>query len=240
MLLGIVVLLVYLAGLIALQKASGVPYAQIADSEPNLRKGVLIPVAIMTAVLVAFLAATGRLSAAFSYSPTLAAWLWVVPVVFVLGIVVRLARVRWAEVGGRFVLVALVATLLVGVSEELLIRGYFVDVLQEAGLGVLAVALISSLVFGVLHGANILNGQDVQTTVQQVIGSVVVGLGLFAMLAVSGTLWLPIALHALFDFSLLAGGAVKRDASQAGPLELVLTLAMYAACLASIVAYALA
>ena len=56
MLLGIVVCVVYLAGLIALQKASGVPYVAIADSEPNLRKGVLIPVAVMTAVLVAFLA----------------------------------------------------------------------------------------------------------------------------------------------------------------------------------------
>ena len=73
MLLGIVVCVVYIAGLIGLQKASGVPYTAIADSEPNLRKGVLIPVGIMTAVLVAFLAATGRLSEAFTFSPTVAA-----------------------------------------------------------------------------------------------------------------------------------------------------------------------
>jgi len=241
MLLGIVVVLVYLAALIVLQKASGVPYAQIADSEANLRKGVLIPVAVMTVALVAFLAATGRLGAALAYSPTIAAaWLWVIPVVLGLGIVVRVARVRWSQVDGRFVVVALLATFLVGLSEELLIRGYFVDLLQESGLAVLAVALISSLVFGVLHGANALNGQDVRTTVQQVVGSAVLGLGFFASLALTGTLWLPIALHFLFDFSLIVHGSVKQDASQASPLDAVLIVIAYAASLASLVAYALA
>jgi membrane protease YdiL (CAAX protease family) len=237
MLLGIVVVLVYVAGLVVLQKASGVPYSAIAESEPNLRKGVLIPVAVMTAVLVAFLAATGRLAEAFSFAPKVdAAWLWAIPAVILVGVVVRLVRNPWSQVSGRFVVVALLATFLVGLSEELLVRGYFVDVLQDAGLGLVWVAVVSSVVFGVLHGANILNGQDVATTVQQVVASAILGLGLFASLALTGSLWLPIVLHFLFDFSLVVGGSVKKEASDAKKDEAVLVLVMYALSLVSVVA----
>lgn len=241
MLLGIVVCVVYLAGLIALQKASGVPYVAIAESEPNLRKGVLIPVAVMTAVLVAFLAATGRLADAFAFAPKVdALWLWSIPVVILLGVVLRLVRNPWSQVNGRFVVVALLATLLVGLSEELLIRGYFVDVLREAGLGLVWVGVISSVVFGLLHGANILNGQDAKTTVQQVVASALMGLGLFASLVLTGSLWLPIVLHFLFDFSLVVGGSVKKEGSAAKKDEAVLILAMYGLSLASVVALVLA
>jgi membrane protease YdiL (CAAX protease family) len=241
MLLGIAVVVVYLAVLVGLQKASGVPYSDIASSEPNLRKGVLIPVAICTAILVVGLAATGRLANAFTYVPTIAAaWLWVIPAVIAVGIVIRLVRNDWSAVSARFVVVALLATFLVGLSEELLIRGYFVDVLQGSGLSVLWVAVVSSVVFGALHGANILNGQDVKTTLQQVVGSALVGLALFASLALTGSLWLPIALHFLFDFSLIVGGSVKQDGDQASPVEAVLVLAMYVTALASLIAFALA
>ncbi len=241
MLLGIVVCVVYLAGLIALQKASGVPYVAIAESEPNLRKGVLIPVGTMTAVLVAFLAVSGRLAESFTFAPTVsAAWLWSIPVVILLGVVLRLARNPWSQVNGRFVVVALLATFLVGLSEELLIRGYFVDVLAESGLGLVWVGVVSSLVFGLLHGANILNGQDVPTTAQQVVASAIMGLGLFAALVLTGSLWLPIALHFLFDFSLIVGGSVKKDGGAQRKDEVALVLAMYVLSLASVVALVLA
>lgn len=241
MLLGIVVCVVYLAGLIGLQKASGVPYVAIAESEPNLRKGVLIPVGVMTAVLIAFLAATGRLADAFTFTPTVyAVWLWLIPVVIMLGVILRLVRNPWSQVSGRFVVVAMLATFLVGLSEELLLRGYFADVLSERGLGLVWISVISSVVFGLLHGANILNGQDVRTTVQQVVGAAILGLGLFATLALTGSLWVPIALHALFDFSLIVGGSVKREGSAARKDEAVLILAVYVLSLASIVALLLA
>ena len=84
---------------------------------------------------MAFLAATGRLDDAFTFAPKVSAgWLWSIPVVILLGVVLRLVRNPWSQVNGRFVVVALIATFLVGLSEELLIRGYFVDVLAERGL----------------------------------------------------------------------------------------------------------
>ncbi len=229
MLVGILVCVAYVALLIGLQKASGVRYDQITDSADTMRKGVAIPVAVCTTLLVAFLALTGRLSAALSYEPrATAAWLWVLPGLLALGIVLRLLRAPWRQVGARYVLWAFVGTALVGLSEELLVRGYLVDVVQADGRAPWMVALVTSVVFGVLHGANIVNGQDAPTTALQVASTVLMGLALFAALAVSGTLWLPIVLHFLFDFSLVVQGQMNKTDERQGTVETGLILLTYA------------
>jgi membrane protease YdiL (CAAX protease family) len=222
-LVGLLVVVVYAAILLVLEKRSGVPYTAIADRETNLRRGVMVPVAVALAVLLVYAIATGGLVDALTYSPTVtAAWLWVVPALIVAGIVLRLATTDWRSLGGRRVLVIAVSALLVGVSEELLIRGLFLDTLQDAGLAAVWVAVVTSIVFGLLHGMNILLGQDVATTLAQVVSTTLMGLALFTSLALSGSLWLPIALHALFDFSLLAQGSVVKRSAR--PIEVALTL----------------
>lgn len=234
MLVGIVVCLVYGVVLVGLQRLSGIPYTDIASSESNLRKGALIPVAVCMAALLVILAVTGRLADAFTYAPrSESIWLWAIPVVFVVGVVLRLARNDWGRVGPRFVVVALATSILVGISEELLVRGYFVNVLQAQGLSAVWVAVVSSVLFGVIHGLNALNGQDAKTTVTQVVLSALLGLGLFACLAVSGTLWLPIAMHALFDFSLLAQGKIA-EKDQTHAVDLGLVAALYLLSLGSL------
>lgn len=223
MIVGLLVVVIYAAILLVLEKRSGVPYTAIADSEANLRRGVLIPVAVALAALLIYAVATGRLADAFTYAPTVTtAWLWVVPALIVAGIVLRLATTDWRALGGRRVLVIAVSALLVGVSEELLVRGLFLDTLQDAGWAAVWVAVVTSIVFGLLHGMNLLLGQDVVTTLAQVVTTTLMGLALFTSLALSGSLWLPIALHALFDFSLLAQGSAIKQLSR--PIEVVLTL----------------
>ena len=234
MLVGILVCLVYGVALVGLQRLSGVPYTDLASSESNMRRGALVPVAVGATVLVVVLAATGRLAEAFAYAPRSASvLLWAIPAVVVIGAVLRLLRNDWKAVSGRFLVIALATSVLVGLSEELLMRGYLVDVLQGQDLATIWVAIVSSLVFGVIHGLNALNGQDLRTTVMQIALSSIVGLGLFASLAVSGTLWLPIALHALFDFSLLAQGRIV-DKSQTSSVETGLVAAMYLLSLGSL------
>lgn len=225
MLVGLLVVLAYAVMLLLLQRRSGVPYTQIADSEANTRRGILVPVAIALAALLAYAAATGRLAGAFAYAPTISApWLWIVPGLIVAGILIRFASTDWRALGARRVLTVVVASLLVGTSEELLIRGLFLHDLQASGLSPLWVAVVSSVVFGVLHGMNILTGQDVQTTLAQVISTTFMGLAFFTTLALTGTLWAPILLHALFDLSLLAQGSIVKEAAKARPVEIVLNL----------------
>ena len=54
------------------------------------------------------------------------------------------------------------------------------------------------------------------------------GLALFAALAVSGTLWLPIVLHFLFDFSLVVQGQMNKTDERQGTVETGLILLTYA------------
>jgi membrane protease YdiL (CAAX protease family) len=234
-LVGIVVCVVYVAVLIGLQKLSGVRYDQITDSAETMRKGVAIPVAVCTLLLVAFAAATGRLTDAFSYSPRAGSvWLWAVPAVIALGIVLRLLRAPWSRAGAAYVGWALVGTALVGFSEELLVRGILVDLVQTDDRAPVVVALITSVVFGLLHGVNVVNGQDARTTAIQVVGTTVTGFALFACLAVSGTLWLPIALHFLYDFSLVLQGQMNKVDERQTPVETMVVLATYVLAIGSL------
>ncbi len=238
MLLGIVVVAVYAVVLIGLQKASGVPYPDIAKSADNLRKGVVIPVAITTVLLVVYAALTGRLLPSFSIPRVEVGWLWAVPVVFAAMIVMQFMRARWNRFDRRAIVFMVVGTALVGLSEELLVRGVFARFLQESGMDLRWIAVLSSVVFGLVHGLNIVNGQAVSTTVLQVVLTTVVGLGLFAAFAVSGTLWLPIALHFLMDLAVMSrGGTLNEDDETAPAAQVVLTVLLYLLSLASVIAY---
>lgn len=224
MLAGLLMVVAYIAVLLVLEKRSGVPYTDIALTAENTRRGVLIPVAIALALLLVYAVAAGRLSGAFSYSPTIGtAWLWVVPGIIAAGIVYRFARTPWRSLGGRRIAVLAVATALVGVSEELLVRGLLLDHLQDAGFDAVWVAVTTSIVFGLLHGMNVLLGQSVQVTLVQVVGTTLMGLALFTSLALTGSLWVPIVLHALYDLSVMVSSDPERKT--ATPLEAAFSLA---------------
>jgi membrane protease YdiL (CAAX protease family) len=105
-----------------------------------------------------------------------------------------------------FIGVALIATAFVGYSEELLTRGLLVQGARASGFTEIKVFLISMVVFGFLHGLNIINGQDIVTTIQQVIFTALAGGVYYTMFRKSGFLVVPMILHGLWDFSLLTQG----------------------------------
>jgi hypothetical protein len=85
-----------------------------------------------------------------------------------------------------FALVALSA----GLCEEVVFRAWLLDVLHQIGLGGLVLVAIAAAIFGLAH------------VYQGVVGVVVTGVlgAVFcALYFASGTLWLPIVIHALID-----------------------------------------
>ena len=91
--------------------------------------------------------------------------------------------------------------LAVGLEEELWTRGLLLETLRWRGTTVAVV--LSSLWFGALHSLNLLSGQPASTTFFQMVLAMSFGLALGAVRVRVGTLWLPIALHALYDLGIL-------------------------------------
>lgn len=110
------------------------------------------------------------------------------------GVVVRLAVVPaivWLAVA-------------VGLNEELFYRGVVLKVLRRYGTG--RAIVYSSLIFGVLHLANLGNGSTTGYLVLQVLFSVLFGFVTAELVAVTRSLWPGAAFHAAYDTVAYLGG----------------------------------
>ncbi len=102
---------------------------------------------------------------------------------------------------------ALVA-LMTGFAEETIFRGIGVTVLLPHGK--MQAAFLSSLVFGVLHFANLLVGADPLATVVQVTVAVLFGLASAGLFIYTGAILPLVLIHAVEDFiSFIATGNVR-------------------------------
>ena len=95
----------------------------------------------------------------------------------------------------------------------------------------MAVWLITSVLFSLLHAMNALFGQSVQATLTQLATAFFAGTAMYVTLMTTGTLIVGMVLHALWDFGTL--GIVATDAKQKTPAG-VLALVTFAAALASV------
>ncbi len=94
-------------------------------------------------------------------------------------------------------------TLMVGFAEEGLIRGIVLRVLLP--LGARRAVVLSSLIFGLAHLANVLQGVGLTTTIIQATYATLLGIGYAAARLYTGVIWPVIALHMLVDLSDVAG-----------------------------------
>ena len=204
MITALVITFIYVTILTLIMKRSGVKYTDILDNERTFLRGLLIPVAISTTLLTVYAWLAGWLPRVFvDEQPIDDMWLLIIPAGLLATIVWRLFHGNWNKYGRRGLIYLIIGTLLVGFSEELLMRGIFVQALQDDGYAAIIVALMSSIVFGVIHGTNALNGQAIKLTIQQIILTAIYGVMMYMILRVTGTLWAPILFHFLYDLSLM-------------------------------------
>ncbi|MFI5270332.1 MAG: CPBP family intramembrane glutamic endopeptidase, partial [Chloroflexota bacterium] len=104
--------------------------------------------------------------------------------------------VHGAELG-KYLLIWLGGMLLVGVSEEVLFRGYALRSLM-GGIGFWPAACLLSLIFGAEH-----LGKPMEN-VPDILNIVLLGLALCYSVRQTGALWFGIGFHAAFDFFALA------------------------------------
>ena len=92
----------------------------------------------------------------------------------------------------------LLFTIMIGFNEETYFRGLVLHFLKNKSTRWAIWG--SSVIFGLLHAANLLGGKDVWYTVLQILFAFLVGLVLAELLVQTGSLWVLIVWHAAHDF----------------------------------------
>ena len=229
---GLVVFVFYIAIVMGMQIGSGVEYTEITKTSDNLLKGVLLPVLTSSIFLTIFALWSGWWKDVFKdkYKIQGHNWINLLVVFAIIGTIINFVAGDITSLDTKFILYAAIGTALVGYSEELMTRGLLLRGARGSGFTEIKVFLITSLAFGLMHSLNILNGQEVGTTLMQVVFTFLAGGVYYAIFRKTGFLWVTMVLHGLWDFSLLTNGAeaLNKATPEVGGIMVVDTLCTYA------------
>ena len=183
---------------------SGVEYDVIADTTANLLHGVvpMVAISLVWGLLMAW--RSGWLKPIFAQQPPSAfpKFFWLIPACWIGMCLIRVVASPWPSFDATYIMVLAVAMIMVGFNEELLFRG--IVAYGARGPGPWSEArtmLVSSLGFGLFHLPNVLVGQALGPTLIQVGYAFFMGIALFVSMRIARSILLPVALHALWDFS---------------------------------------
>ena len=188
---------------LALEAIMGVGYDEIGATTGNIIRGIVVPLAVGSLVLIIVTTALGWWRPVLrdlpSDPPRPPRWLLVVPVLAFVAVVLGIDYGNLGNMGGAMILWLALGTAMVGFSEETAYRGLALTAFRGRYSEV-KVWLSTSILFGLLHGVNVILGQGAVPTVRQVIFAFVIGSVFYAIRRITGTLIVPMVIHALWDF----------------------------------------
>lgn len=160
-----------------------------------------LPIALAGVVLVLFALSIGWLKELFGPQPIRGrGWMWIAVAVVLLFNVLRLFAVDYDAAGFGVVASWLLAGLFVGFAEEVVTRGFVVNLMRRAGHREISVALVSAALFSLLHIGNLFApGAVLGATLLQLVYTFFFGILMYLTLRVTGNLIWPILLHASTD-----------------------------------------
>ena len=179
-----------------------------AGSAMDVFIGTALPIILASIILVIFALSIGWLKPLFAPQKIRGrGWMWVAIGVVLAINVSALLSTDFEKAGLPLVASWLFTGLFVGFAEEVLTRGFVVNLMRKAGHGEIAVALVSSAVFAALHFGNFFTTtQGFSTTLLQVVYTFAFGLCMYLALRVTGNLIWPILIHASTDPTLFLHG----------------------------------
>lgn len=234
----LVFLLVYLAlyvafgQLLTLVAGDAVDDDNVVGSAGSILVALAIPVLVGAVALVWFVRHCGWGRDVFGRQPVRGAvWMWIGPILVVAAIIGHTANVDWgawtpAELGALVLL-----GIGVGIAEEVATRGAAVKMLRDSGHTERFVAVVSSLLFALMHLVNLFAGMDLRTVAFTVLYTFGFGMCMYLTMRVTGTIWAAIVLHGLTDpTTVLSTGGLDTAVNDTGDgtFALVAILATFA------------
>ncbi|PRB11167.1 CPBP family intramembrane metalloprotease [Microbacterium sp. MYb72] len=177
----------------------------------------VLPVTVGALLLIAFIWSVGWFGEIFGPQPIRGSgWMWIAVAAVLLFNILRFATIDYADTEAGVVPAWLLAGLLVGFAEEVLTRGLVVNLLRKAGYREIVVAVVSAAVFAGLHAGNLLSGQALLPTLVQLGYTFAFGICMYLAMRVTGTIIVPILLHATTDPSIFLQSAHPAEGALAG------------------------
>lgn len=213
----LILYLAYLAVVFSLWIGFGVDYLTVSQ-EQNLPKGVIVPIGLGGLLIAVVTTLSGAWRPAVRETrvgqPVLLGLL-----VLTMGTTLAMFFVRsdWAALSPSLLLKLGVGMLCVGFSEEMLTRGYMLAAFRTSFASERKAWLVASLLFGLLHLPNAFFGLGWPAAAQVVL-AFLMGSGLYSLRRLTGTLVVPMLVHAAWDYLTFTMSASHRtpDAMQMG------------------------
>jgi len=198
----------YLVVVFGVWAATSLKYDDVGDTVENLQKGVVLAIGLGAVYLIVVTTVLGWWKPAMKEPSRVGSrWMWVIPVLLLVGAVLNLIATKWDRIDdvGSYTAWLAVGCLLVGFSEELLTRGIAI-VGGRGSMHERWVWVFSGAIFASIHVPNALFGQSAKATIQQVGFAFAVGMTYYVTRRISGTLIVTMVLHAAWDFSIFIQG----------------------------------
>ncbi|MEG3615393.1 CPBP family intramembrane glutamic endopeptidase [Isoptericola haloaureus] len=217
---GLGVFLLYLALIVLVQSTSGVDYDDLAASSQNIWRFGILSLGVGALAVTALTVWFGWWRAATVETVrSRKRWTLVAPAIYLAVALGNLVVTDWGALEIGFVLSAVVLGVTVGFAEELTTRGTLLVGLRGT-MREIAVWATTCVLFGAMHGLNIVFGAEVGSTLQQVVVAGMQGSAFYVLRRVLGRLAWAMALHGLWDFSIFTQSAAPGGDNVLGLLVL--------------------
>lgn len=193
------------------------------SSPASIFFAVALPILVASILLLLFAWSLGWHRELFGRQPIRGqAWMWIAVALVLIPVVLRLIGTNWSAYSVATVLALLFVGLCVGFAEELLTRGFVINILRKGGHGERVVFILSSLYFALLHLGNVITGQEITTVLVTVAYTFGFGAMMYLSLRITGRLIWAILLHAATDpTTILATGGIDAHSDTGSTSSLV-------------------
>ncbi len=194
----------YILVIFVVARLSGVPYTEIGTSSANTWRGAVMDL-VAGAVLLIIVASLLRWwrPALFEQKRSSRTWPIFVPVLMFILALLNLFNTDWSQFDPSFLLSLLALGVFVGFNEEMMARGLVLTSFR-ARFGEGWAWFLSSALFGLMHLVNAALGAPFLGSLAQAGLAFASGTAFYILRRTTGSLFLSMLLHGLWDVSVFA------------------------------------